>query len=50
MSESKRAQNINLLGADNFVISSDEKQMEVYIISLDIRISVLFSGYGLQIT
>ena len=50
MSESKRAQNINLLGADNFFISSDEKQMEVYIISLDILISVLFLGYGMQIT
>ena len=31
-SESKRDEAINLLGADNFVISSDEKMMEVYII------------------
>jgi cinnamyl-alcohol dehydrogenase len=28
-SESKRDEAISLLGADNFVISSDEKQMEV---------------------
>jgi cinnamyl-alcohol dehydrogenase len=28
-SESKRAQAIDLLGADNFVISSDKQQMEV---------------------
>lgn len=28
-SESKRAQAIDLLGADNFVLSSDKQQMEV---------------------
>ena len=30
-SESKRDEAMNLLGADDFVISSDEKKMEVYI-------------------